>query len=409
MGHQPENVLTKLADQIDWQEEIYKDLHSHPELGMQEERTSTVIQRELAELGLSPQVVGKTGVVAVIENGDGPTIMARADVDALPVTERTGLEYASENDGVMHACGHDMHVACLLGAVRLMTEHKDAWSGTYVALFQPSEENAKGARAMIDDGLVTKVPHPEVVVGQHVMPKPAGQVFTSSGPMLSMADSLKITVHGRGSHGSMPHLSIDPVVLASSIVLRLQTVVSREVEPGAFAVLTVGALSAGDQANVIPDRAELRLNLRTYDEEVRNRVVASIERIVRGECEAAGSPEEPEFEYYDQFPLTDNDSTTTHRVTQALQDGFETGTVQEGSPATASEDFSEIPEAFGVPYTYWFFGGADATTYEQAEQNGSIQEDIPANHSPYFYPVIHPTLETGTKAQVIAALGYLGK
>lgn len=409
MGDQRENVLSQLTDHIDWQEEIYKDLHRHPELGMQEERTSKVIQRELTSLGLTPQVIGKTGVVAVIENGDGPTIMARADFDALPVSERTGLDYASENEGVMHACGHDMHVACLLGAVRLMTRNRDAWAGTYVALFQPSEENSRGARAMIDDGLVEKVPRPEVVLGQHVMPKPSGQVFLCSGPMLSMADSLKITVHGRGSHGSMPHLSVDPVVLASSIVLRLQTVVSREVEPGAFAVLTVGSLTAGRQANVIPDHAELRLNLRTYDEQVRDRVIASIERIVRGECEAAGSPEEPEFEYYDQFPLTDNDRSVTDHVSKALTGGFEKGTVQEGSPATASEDFSEIPSAFGVPYCYWFFGGADAAEYERAAKNGSLQEDIPANHSPYFYPVIHPTLETGTRAQTLAALGYLGK
>ncbi|WP_269928867.1 amidohydrolase [Kocuria massiliensis] len=409
MGDQPENVLAQLADQIDWQEELYKDLHRHPELGMQEERTSKVIQRELTDLGLTPRVIGKTGVVAVVENGDGPTIMSRADFDALPVAERTGLKYASENDGVMHACGHDMHVACLLGAVRLMTQNRDAWAGTYIALFQPSEENSRGARAMIDDGLVEKVPRPEVVLGQHVMPKPSGQVFLSPGPMLSMADSLKITVHGRGSHGSMPHLSVDPVVLAASIVLRLQTVVSREVEPGAFAVLTVGSLSAGQQANVIPDRAELRLNLRTYDEQVRDRVIASIERIVRGECEAAGSPEEPDFEYYDQFPLTDNDRSVTEHVSKALIGGFAKGTVQKGSPATASEDFSEIPDAFGVPYCYWFFGGADAEEYQRSAQNGSIQEDIPANHSPYFYPVIHPTLETGTQAQTIAALGYLGK
>ncbi|WP_129360416.1 MULTISPECIES: M20 family metallopeptidase [Micrococcaceae] len=407
MGKNVSDIFAGLAEQLNWQEELYKDLHRNPELGLKEHRTSERLQKELGDLGLEPKVIGGTGVVAVIENGDGPIIMARADIDALPVSERTGLDYASKNDGVMHACGHDMHMATLLGAVRILVQNKDAWSGTYVALFQPSEENAKGASAMIDDGLVDKVPHPEVVLGQHVMPKPAGHVYTHSGPMLSMADSIHITVHGRGSHGSMPHLSVDPVVLAASIVLRLQSIVSREVEPGEFAVVTVGAFNSGKQANVIPDRAELRLNIRTYDHDVRNRVIASIERIVRGECQAAGSPEDPEFEYYDQFPLTENDADVTDRLSRAFTSGFDEGVLQTGSPATASEDFSELPDAFGVPYCYWFFGGADEKKYADAVKNGRLQEDIPANHSPFFYPVIHPTIETGTRAQVLAALEYL--
>ncbi|WP_129661395.1 M20 family metallopeptidase [Rothia uropygialis] len=407
MGKNVSDIFTGLSEQLNWQEDLYKDLHRNPELGLKEHRTSERLQEELRNLALEPKVIGDTGVVAVVENGDGPIIMARADIDALPVSERTGLDYASQNDGVMHACGHDMHMATLLGALRILVRNKEAWSGTYVALFQPSEENAKGASAMIDDGLVDKVPHPEVVLGQHVMPKPAGHVYTHAGPMLSMADSIHITVHGRGSHGSMPHLSVDPVVLAASIVLRLQSIVSREVEPGEFAVVTVGAFNSGTQANVIPDRAELRLNIRTYDHDVRNRVIASIERIVRGECAAAGSPEDPEFEYYDQFPLTENDADVTDRVSQAFSSGFDDGVLQEGSPATASEDFSELPDAFGVPYCYWFFGGADEKKYADAVKNGRLQEDIPANHSPFFYPVIHPTIETGTRAQVLAALEYL--
>lgn len=403
------DVFRNLSDQLDWQEELYKDLHRRPELGLQEHRTSERIHQELKDLGLETTSIGGTGVVAVIENGEGPTIMARADIDALPVTERTGLDYASENEGVMHACGHDMHVAALMGAVRILVQNKNAWAGTYVALFQPAEEKSKGASAMIDDGLVNKVPHPEVVLGQHVMPKPSGHVFTHAGPMLSMADSVHITIHGRGSHGSMPHLSVDPVVIASSVVLKLQTIVSREVEPGEFAVVTVGSLTAGTQANVIPDRAELRLNVRTYDPDVRNRVIASIERIVRGESEAAGAQDDPEFEYYDQFPLTDNDADVTDRISRAFGTGFEADVLPPGAPATASEDFSELPNAFGVPYCYWFFGGADQEKYDDAVRNGRLREDIPANHSPFFYPVIHPTLETGTRAQVLAALEYLGK
>lgn len=211
-----------------------------------------------------------------------------------PVTEDTGLHFASEVDGVMHACGHDMHAAALLGAVRLLKENRNAWSGTYVALFQPAEENAAG-------------------------------------------DSVKITVFGRGAHGSMPHLSVDPVVLAAAIVLRLQTIVSRETEPGEFAVVTDGASNAGSKSNTIPDRAELLLNVHTYDTAVRKRVIASIERIVRGECAAAGTPKEPTFEYFDQFPLTDNSEAVNDTITEALTEFSGTEEVQEATPATASD------------------------------------------------------------------------
>jgi amidohydrolase len=207
--------------------------------------------------------MGGIGVVGVLTNGAGPTVLARADMDALPVTEDTGLPYSSEVAGVMHACGHDVHVSTLLGAVKLMADGRGAWSGTYIALFQPAEEVGAGSQAMVDDGLVTKVPRPDVVLAQHVMPMAAGTLATTAGPVLSAGDSLRITVHGKGAHGSMPHMSVDPVVLASSIVLRLQTVVSRETKPGDFAVVTVGALNAGATSNIIPDRATLLLNIRT--------------------------------------------------------------------------------------------------------------------------------------------------
>ncbi|WP_423058346.1 amidohydrolase [Brevibacterium linens] len=400
--------LNSIDSQLDWQREVYKDLHRNPEVSLEEHKTADRIASELGELGLEVTRISDTGLVTVIENGSGPTVLARADIDALPVTEDTGLDFASEVDGVMHACGHDMHAAALLGAVRLLNENKDAWSGTYIALFQPAEENAAGAKAMIDDGLTSKVPKPDVALAQHVMPLPAGKIFTASGPVMSAGDSVKITVFGRGAHGSMPHLSVDPVVIAASIVLRLQTIVSRETEPGEFAVVTVGASNAGSKSNIIPDRAELLLNVRTYDTAVRKRVIASIERIARGECEAAGAPKEPTFEYFDQFPLTANNEAVNDTVTEALTEFFGTETVQEATPATASEDFSELPNAFGIPYAYWFVGSFDAEKYKAAEEAGTVLTDVPANHSPFFAPEIEPTLEIATQAQVVGALSYLG-
>lgn len=400
-------VLAGLGNELDSLGETYRQLHAHPELSFQEHATSKLVANALESFGFEVQHIGGTGVVGVLTNGGGPVVMSRADMDALPVTEATGLPYASETDGVMHACGHDVHVTALLGAAKLMAQAKDAWRGTYIALFQPAEEAGGGARVMVDDGLVTKVPRPGVVLGQHVMPLPAGTLATAAGPVLSAADSIKVTVHGKGSHGSMPHMSVDPVVLAASIVLKLQTIVSRETKPGEFAVVTVGALNAGTKSNIIADRATLLLNIRSYDDAVRSRVLASIERIVRGECAAAGSPREPEFDYYDQFPLTSNHPGATETVTGAFLAHFGQESVQHAQPQTASEDFSAVPDAFGVPYSYWFLGGSDPAAYQAAAAAGTVDSDIPANHSPFFAPVLDPTLSMGVRAHVVAALAFL--
>lgn len=401
------HILNALDEILTEQRALYRDLHLQPELSMQEHNTAQRIEEELGTLGVEVQRIGGTGVVAVLRNGNGPAVMARADTDALPLSEHTGLDYASKIDGVMHACGHDMHVAALLGAVKVLAANTNAWSGTYIAVFQPGEEIAAGAQAMLDDGLVDKIPRPDVALAQHVMPTEAGTIGTSAGPVLSAGDSLKITVHGQGAHGSMPHNSIDPVVLASSIVMQLQTIVSRETQPGEFAVVTVGALNAGTKSNIIPDRAELLLNLRTYDEAVRHRIMTSIERIVHGACQAAGSPKDPEFEYFDQFPLTNNDAEVNAKVTEAFTEFFGTEAVYDTDPYTASEDFSRLPDAFGIPYTYWVIGSVDPETYRRAVAEGTFTQEIPANHSPAFAPEIDPTLEVGIKTQVVAALAYL--
>lgn len=410
------SVLAGLEDVRPWQEELYRDIHQYPELSHQEKRTAGLVADRLrsAEFEVYERV-GGTGVVGVLRNGDGATVLLRADMDALPVREATGLSYASdvtstEGDGnevpVMHACGHDVHVACLAGAAHLLADGSEHWQGTLIALFQPAEEVGDGARGMVEDGLTTLVPRPQVALAQHVMPLRTGRLGTHAGATLSAADSMRITLYGRGAHGSMPQAAVDSVVLAAMIVVRLQTVVSREVAPGETVVLTVGSIQAGTKSNVIPDRATLQLNVRTFSESTRAAVLDAIRRIVRAECEASGCPNEPDFELFDRFPLTANDGAATERVASAFDEYFGERAAPVGQQS-ASEDFSDIPTALGVPYTYWFIGGIDGEVYDAAEAAGRIAHDIPVNHSAHFAPVIQPTLDTGTQALVVGALAWL--
>ena len=397
------------------QEAFYRDLHQHPELSHQEQRAAQRVAGQLQHYGCTVQAgIGGTGVVAVLSNGRGPAVLLRADMDALPVQEDTGAEYASTATArdaggsevpVAHACGHDVHVSCLLGMTKLMADHRGQWNGTLIALFQPAEETGDGAQAMVDDGLLTRIPAPDVALAQHVLRGVAGTAGTRSGPFLSAADSIKITVYGRGGHGSMPQNTVDPVVLAAMIVIRLQTVVSREIAPTQTAVLTIGSSQAGTTSNVIPDHAVLQLNLRSYAQQTRQRMLAAIGRIVRAECQAAGSPQDPDFETLDRYPLTDNDPDATKRVAAAFSAYFGDRALP-WDQQTASEDFSVIPRTAGIPYTYWAIGGTDPQTYRTAEKDGHL-DGLPANHSPKFLPVLQPTLRTGTEALTAAALAWL--
>ncbi|MNS74549.1 putative hydrolase YxeP [compost metagenome] len=304
-----------------------------------------------------------------------------------------------------HACGHDMHVVWLLGASALFARRREAWRGTLLTVFQPGEETAQGARAMIDDGLFERFPKPAVVLGQHVMVGPAGTVAGGAGAITSAADSLQIRMFGRGAHGSMPQASIDPVVMAASTVLRLQTIVAREVAATEAAVLTVGVLQAGTKENVIPDEALIKLNVRTFDEGVRRRVLAAIARIVNAEAEASGAPRPPEITPLDRYPLNVNDPEASERVAAAFRGHFSAERVRRTGPAPASEDFGCFGTEWGAPSVYWFVGGTDAATYAKAEAEGRLN-DLPVNHSPHFAPVLHPTLATGVEAMTAAALAW---
>ena len=397
-------------------EALYKDVHAHPELSMQETRTAGLAAERLRTSGFEVTTgVGRTGVVGLLRNGDGPTVMLRADMDALPVEEATGVPYASkvkaaDPEGktvpVMHACGHDMHVTWLVGATTLMAQSRDAWRGTLMAVFQPAEETAAGAQAMIDDGLFKRFPKPDVVLGQHVMVGPAGVLGGRTGAITSAADSLQIRLFGRGAHGSMPQASIDPVVMAAAVVLRLQTVVSREIAAAESAVVTVGALQAGTKENVIPDEAIIKLNVRTFDEGVRKRVLAAIERIVNAEAAASGAPKPPEITPLDRYPLAINDDAASRRVAEAFRQYFSPDRVHQTGPASASEDFGSFGAEWGVPSVFWFVGGTDPDVYAKAKAANRINE-IPTNHNPRFLPVVHPTLETGVEALVVASQAWL--
>ncbi|MFA5245208.1 MAG: M20 family metallopeptidase [Pedobacter sp.] len=396
-------------------ENIYKDIHQNPELSMQEVRTSKIAADYLIKYNFEVSTnVGAHGVVGLMKNGDGPVVMLRADMDALPVTETTGLPYASKKIGrdedgaevgISHVCGHDLHVTWLMGVARVFSENRTLWKGTLMLVFQPGEEVGRGAQSMIDDGMMERFPKPDIILGQHVMVGEAGTVGYRSGAILSAGNSLKVKLFGRGAHGSSPQTSIDPVIMAAATTMRLQTIVSREIAPSENAVLTIGALQAGTKENIIPEEATLKLNIRTFNNDVKDHILSAVKRICCAECAASNAPKDPEFTELDSYPLTENDADATARVAEAFHAQFG-NKAYETMPASASEDFSVFGRSWKVPYVFWFVGGTEPEIYKDAVKNNQLNS-IPGNHSPKFAPVIHPTLKTGLQAMMTAAAVWL--
>jgi amidohydrolase len=376
-----DELSVRLAD-------FYRDLHQHPELSRQEHRTARRVADALRPLGFDvTEQVGGTGVVGVLRRGDGPVVMVRADLDALPVEEKTGLPYASttratDPDGrevpVMHACGHDMHTTCLLGAATLLA--RAAWSGTLLVVFQPAEELGRGARDMVDDGLFQRFPKPDIVLGQHVGPLPAGMIGHAAGPVMAAYDGANVVLHGRGGHGSRPEATVDPVLLAAHVVTRLQGIVAREVPPAETAVITVGRLQAGTKDNIIPDTAELGISMRTYSARTRTLVREAIERVVRAEAAASAAPRPPELTWSAGTPLLVNDPSATATTMAAFAEHFGEQRLLPSPAVNASEDVGVFGEVSGAPTVYWFWGGLDADTVTAAFRDGRPDSLPPTIH-----------------------------
>ncbi|WP_246104689.1 amidohydrolase [Rudaeicoccus suwonensis] len=397
---------------------VYQDLHAHPELGFAEHRTAGIVAEHLRAAGYEVTTgVGQTGVVGVLERGDGPTVLLRADMDALPVAEDTGLSYASTQvasraDGtttpVMHACGHDVHTTCLIGAAYALAADR-GWSGRVLAVFQPAEELGRGARAMVADGLFDRFGTPVVVLGQHVAPLPAGVLGVRPGPAFAASDSLRITLYGKGGHGSRPETTCDPVVMAASFVMRLQTIVSRLVSANDVAVVTVGSMHVGTAHNIIADEAVLQLSVRTFDPAVREKVLEAIERFARTETLAAGSDREPLVELIESFPAVVNDGAASEQASAAFASLPKVMVVDPGS-VTGSEDVGILAIESGAPCAYWLLGGANPASFAGATSLPEIRQivaSLPSNHSPHFAPVPDPTLRVGVAALVAAARSWL--
>jgi amidohydrolase len=386
---------------------FYIDLHQSPELSSHETQTASKLAARLRDLGYTvTEGVGGTGIVAILKNGTGPTVMLRTELDALPVEEKTGLSYASkvhtqDDSGhdvpVMHACGHDLHMAALVATADIMAHSRQSWHGTLMLIGQPAEETISGAKRMLDDGLFTRFPKPDVGVALHVGNDiPAGQVGITPGIYNTNADSVRITIYGKGGHGAAPQETIDPIVIAARTILALQTIVSREVKPGEMAVVTVGYIRAGTKNNIIPGQAELGLTVRTFKTDVRKQVLAAITRIAKAEAIAGGAQQETLIEHYESTDSVYNDPGLAERLRAPLEAALGKQNVVTTGPITPSEDYAFFIEQ-GVPSLYMSLGGADPQKYAEAKSSGVL---LPSNHSPYFAPDVDPALHTGIEAEV---------
>lgn len=421
-----ESIENNIAEVYDNIEALYRHLHQYPELPFQEHKTSARLADELEALGFEvTRNVGRTGVVAMLRNGDGPTVMLRGDMDALPIEEQTGLEFASREHAhsdsgasvpVMHACGHDLHSSCLVGAGAVLMALREQWRGTLMLICQPAEEIFGGARAMLEDGLYQRFARPDIILGQHNMPALAGTVGHIPGRAMAAATTLGVTVHGVGGHGSTPSNTVDPVVIAAHIVTRLQTIVSREVPPDQTAVVTVGKLHAGTQGNVIPNRAELEINVRSFDNELHGKILDAIRRIVSAECLAGRSPRDPEFKVLSETITLDNDVAATEAVHAAHAAYFGEDKVFRMPRLNGSEDFPYFGnareagfEGEDIPYVYWYVGQVDPRRWEELPGNGPGEKmaHLEMPHSPHYAPGRKAAFETGIATLAVGALSYL--
>ena len=392
---------------------LYKDIHAHPELGFQETRTAAKLAGEMRALGFTvTEGVGKTGLVAIYRNGTGPTVLIRTELDALPMEEKTGLAYASREKAmwngretfVDHACGHDVHMAIWVGTAKALLAMKDKWLGTLMFVGQPSEEAVSGAQAMLADGLYTRFGKPNYAVGIHDLPEAAGTVMWRFGAATTTADSLDVTFLGRGGHGAMPERTIDPVVMAARFIEDVQTVISREKDPAAFGVVTIGAMEAGSARNIIPDQAVLHGTIRTVDEGVRRKILDGIRRAANGVAAIAGAPP-PKIDISLDAHAIVNDQAVTSRTATVLKQAFGAQAKEQMAITPASEDFSEFLRA-GVPGTFLTVGATDPTLVAAAAAGGP---PVPGNHSPLFAPVPEPTIKAGVEAMTLTVMNLLPK
>jgi len=401
--------------------ELYKRFHAHPELSSHEEQTSAWVAEELRKAGCEVTTgVGKYGVVGILRNGTGPTVLVRSDMDALPVKEQTGLPYASavttkdahgNEVSVMHACGHDVHMACLVGEARVLSQLKDQWHGTLIFIGQPAEETTGGATAMLADGLFTRFPRPDFCLALHDSAEfPAGSIVYTPGYAMANVDSVDIVVHGIGGHGAYPHKTKDPIVLASEIVLALQTIVSREVQPTEPAVVTVGSIHGGTKHNIIPDEVKLQLTVRSYTDAVREQILSAIKRICRGQGLAAGLPEDrlPEVTVAPDFcPATYNDPALTERLVGVFKTWFGDPNVFRRKPSMGGEDFGEFGRtADKIPICMFDVGGVAPEALQESARTG---KPLPSLHSALWAPVPEPTIKAGVTAMTAAVLELMGK
>ncbi|MCJ1386218.1 hypothetical protein MMC17_009344 [Xylographa soralifera] len=410
------SIIAECRPRLELYDNIYRDIHQNPDLSLQEARTADIVAKHLSNLDFDVQQhIGGCGIVGVLQNGPGKTVLLRADMDALPISEDTNLPYASSKKAqnaegkevsVMHACGHDMHTTVLMATAQLLHSARSRWNGTLICLFQPNEETACGAQAMVDDGLYKKVPVPDIVLGQHIMTIKAGSIALRSGPILAGVDSFDIRIFGKGGHSARPDICVDPIVTAGHILTRLQTIVSREVKPGELGVISCGSIHGGSAANIIPDHVDMKITARAYSTQIQERLLKGIERVIKAECTASGATQEPSIKSIMHAPPTINAEAPYLVLNESFQRYFH-GDLCKGEAKGASEDFSILATSCNRPYLFWNFGCVDPEQWAEADRIGTTAQ-IPGPHTARFAPAIQPTMRTAVDSFSLAALTFLG-